>query len=94
MVAEQSEQREGDQQRGLDLKCLKEGGAGVALHGGVRDGATGRGRFLCVDETGNATRVRCGHEMGSVVSQGGVRSGRSEGVVDVIVDDVVVGPIV
>lgn len=48
MVAEQSEQREGDQQRGLDLKCLKEGGAGVALHGGVRDGATGRGRVsLC-----------------------------------------------
>jgi hypothetical protein len=33
------------------------------------------GGFLCVDETGNATRVRCGHEMGSVVSQGGVRSG-------------------
>lgn len=37
------------------------------------------GGFLCVDETGNATRVRCGHEMGSVVSQGGVRSGWSEG---------------
>jgi hypothetical protein len=50
--------------------------------------------FLCVDETGNATRVRCGHEMGSVESQDGVRSGRSEGVVDVVVDDVVVGPIV
>ena len=43
MATEQSEQREGDQQRGLDLKCLKEGGAGVALHKGVRDGATGRG---------------------------------------------------
>ena len=36
------------------------------------------GGFLCVDETGNATKVRCGHEMGSVVGQGGVRSG-SEG---------------
>jgi len=33
------------------------------------------GGFLCVDDTGNATRVRCGREMGSVVSQGGVRSG-------------------
>ena len=55
----------------------------------------GRG-FLCVDETGNATRVRCGHEMGSVVSQDGVRSGRSEKMVVVVVvdDDVVVGPIV
>lgn len=57
------------------------------------------GGFLCVDETGNATRVRCGHKMSSVVSQGGVRSGRSEGVVVVVVvddddDDVVVGPIV
>ena len=55
------------------------------------------GGFLCVDETGNATRVRCGHEMGSVVSQGGVRSGRSEKMVVVVVvddDDVVVGLIV
>ena len=54
------------------------------------------GGFLCVDETGNATRVRCGHEMGSVVSQGGVRSGRGEKMVVVVVvvdDDVVVGPI-
>jgi hypothetical protein len=33
------------------------------------------GGFLCVDDTGNATRVRWGREMGSVVSQGGVRSG-------------------
>ena len=52
------------------------------------------GGFLCVDETGNATRVRCGHEMGSVVSQGGVRSGRSEKMVVVVLVDVVVGPIV
>lgn len=75
MVAEQSEQREGDQQRGLDLKCLEEGGAGVALHGGVRDGATGRERVSLCRRAGNATRVRCRHEMGSVVSQGGVRRG-------------------
>lgn len=75
MVAEQSEQREGDQQRGLDLKCLKEGGAGVALHEACETVQREEGGFLCVDETSNATRVRCGHEMGSVVSQGGVRSG-------------------
>ena len=41
MATEQSEQRDGSQERGLDLGDLKEGGAGVALHKGARDGATG-----------------------------------------------------
>jgi hypothetical protein len=43
VATEQSEQREGVQQCGLDLRCLKCSGAGVALHEGVRDGATGGG---------------------------------------------------
>lgn len=41
MATEQSEQGEGCQERGLDVRDLKEGGAGVALHKGARDGATG-----------------------------------------------------
>lgn len=60
MATEQSEQGEGCQQRGLDLGDLKEGGAGAALHKGVRDGATGEiaGFFVSRRGQGNEGEMR------------------------------------
>jgi hypothetical protein len=85
VATQQSEQREGVPGRGLDLGDLKEGGAGVALHEGVRDGATGiLGVSLC-RRCGQYNKGEIRAREGSVVSQGGVRSGRGHRVGGMVV---------